>query len=135
MSDRPSGQLGDLSVDTDSLYQEEVFTDLRAATVRRLSPVGPDGAPDPKRPVLFIGETTLVSQVGPIPVQCPIEADSLERAFDRFPEAVREAIDRLNERAQELRRDEASRIVVPQGGIPPELAGGGLPGGKIVLDK
>jgi hypothetical protein len=135
---KESRQATDLAVDTENLYHEEVFTDLRAASVRRLTPVKPDGAPDKRRPVMFIGETTLVTQIGPMPVQFGIEADTLEEAFKKFPEGVKGAVEQLNERAKEMARDEASRIVVPSG-MPPSL-GGGTPGrggpgagGKIML--
>ncbi|MDX1431144.1 MAG: hypothetical protein R3286_01725 [Gammaproteobacteria bacterium] len=146
MNDKSSEKQTELSVDVDNLHREEVFTDLRAASVRRLLPVKADGEVDKSRPVTYIGETTLVTQLGPLPVQFAIEADSLKEAFDKFPEGVREAVDRLNERAKEMVREEASRIVVPQG-VPPGMAGGpggglpgggragGLPGGKIILDK
>jgi hypothetical protein len=62
----------EISVDTENLFQEEVFTDLGAATLRRLTPVKADGSRDPDRPVMYIGETTLSTQVGPFPVQFPI---------------------------------------------------------------
>ncbi len=129
----------ELNVDTENLYHEETFTDLRAASVRRLTPVKPDGSPDKKRDTMFIGETTLMTQMGPMPVQFGIEAETLEQAFKKFPEGVKGAIERLNERAKELAREEASRIVVPQGGVPPGFTGGGGqggqggPGGKIML--
>lgn len=123
-----------LTVDTDNLYREETYTDLRAASIRKLTPVRVDGTPDAARPAMFVGDTTLMTQMGPLPVQFPIEAASLEDAFAKFPEGVREAVERLNDRAREMAREEASRIVVPSqmpgGGM------GGLPGkgGKLVLD-
>ncbi|MCP4230381.1 MAG: hypothetical protein GY771_09570 [bacterium] len=122
-------------MDIDNLYREEIFTDKRAASVRRMTPIKVDGTDDADRPVLFIGDTTLVTQVGPLPVQFQIEADTLEEAFNSFPEGVNQAIERLNERAKEMAREEASRIVVPSGGMPPAGGPGGMPGpgGKIVL--
>lgn len=139
MSEKDSPELRDLNVDTDNLYKEETFTDLRAASVRRQSPVKSDGSPDASRPVLFIGETTLMTQMGPFPVQFSIEARSLDEAFSKFPDGVKSAVDRLNERAKELARDEASRIVVPSA-MPQGMPGGGqggMPpgGGKIFLKK
>ncbi|NIR30093.1 MAG: hypothetical protein GWN84_12420 [Gammaproteobacteria bacterium] len=121
----------ELDVDTENLYREETFTDLRAASVRRLTPVNPDGSPDSERETMFIGDTTLMTQVGPMPVQFGIEAETLEQAFKKFPEGVKGAIERLNERAKEMAREEASRIVVPQGGVPPGFTGGGGHGGPM----
>ena len=133
MATRPPMSADSMSVDLENLYREESYTDLQAASVRVLVPVNPDGSPDTSRSPMFIGDTTLMTQMGPIPVQFPLEVDSLQKAFDRFPEGVQEAIQRLNERAREMARDEASRIVVPStmpgGGL------GGMPGkGKLILD-
>lgn len=130
MSEQQGLRADDLTVDTENLYREEVFTDLRAASIRRLVPVKADGSPDESRSASYIGDTTLMTQMGPLPVQFPIEAESLEAALEQFPQGVREAVERLNERAREMARDEASRIVVP-GAMPPGLGGGGLPGGAM----
>jgi hypothetical protein len=121
----------EIEVDVASLYREEIFTDLRVASIRKLVPIKPDGSPDPSRPPLFTGQTTLMSAAGPLPVQCPIEADTLEEAAQRFPEAIRQAVERLVEEAREIQRREASRIVVP-GEIP---FPGGLkgPGGGGII--
>ena len=128
MSERQAGQrIDEIKADLNNLHREDVFRDMRLATIRRLQPIREDGSPDPTRPTTYIAETTIVSQVGPIPVQSPIEADSLKDAFQKFPDAIRAAVERLSERAQEMRREEASRIVVP-GSMPPDM-GGGRPGG------
>ncbi len=116
--------LGELTVDQDSLYREETFTDLKIASIRRLTPVTRDGADDPNRPVMFVGETTLMSARGPLPINCPIEASNLREAVEAFPKAVQDAVEHLMEEAREMQRQEASRIVVPGQG-PPGPAGGG----------
>jgi hypothetical protein len=126
---------GEVKVDKSNLYREESFTDLKVATIRRLSPIKEDGSPDSSRPTLFTGETTLMSDRGPLPIQAPIEAKDLNEAMDRFPEAVQAAVERLIEQAKEMQRQQMSRIVVPgQGGGLPG-GGGGLPGGggKLIL--
>ncbi len=127
--------LAELNVDLENLYREETFTDLKIASIRRLTPVTRDGADDPSRPTLFVGETTLMSARGPLPINCPIEAKSLTEAFESFPQAVQEAVERLMEEARELQRQEASRIVVPGQG-PAGGLGGGMPpaggGGRII---
>jgi hypothetical protein len=125
----------DVKVDKSNLYKEESFTDLKVATIRRLSPILEDGSPDPSRPQLFTGETTLMSDRGPLPIQAPIEAKDLSEAMEKFPEAVQGAVEKLIEQAREMQRQQMSRIVVPGqgGGIP----GGGLPGapggGKLIF--
>jgi hypothetical protein len=113
-----------MEVDRDNLYLEEVFTDLKIATIRRLSPVKSDGSPDEARPTIFQGQTQLMSQMGPLPVSCTIEAANLEEAMDKFGEAMGEAVERMIEEAREIQRQEASRIIVP---------GAASVGGKIKL--
>ena len=105
--------LGDITVDENNLYREETFTDLKVATLQRLTPIKPDGSADPSRETLFVGQTQLLSQAGPVPVHCPIEAASLSEAMEKFPAAVKQAVERLVEEAREIQRQEASRIVVP----------------------
>ena len=136
MAQSGSRGLESFTVDTDNLYREESITDLQAATIRRLVPIKLDGSADPSRPERYIGDTTLMTQMGPIPVQFPLEASSLAEAFAKFPEGVGEAIERLNERAREMAREEASRIVVPGQGGGPGMPGGipGMPGGKFRLE-
>ncbi len=119
--------LGEISVDRDNLYREETFTDLKVASIRQLTPILPDGSTDAARAVMFVGETTLMSARGPLPINCPIEATTLEGAMDAFPQAVQAAVERLMEEAREMQRQEANRIVVPGQGPP---GGGG--GGRII---
>ena len=124
-----SNPLGEISVDQDNLYREETFTDLKVASIRRLSPITADGSDDTGRPVLFIGETTLMSARGPLPINCPIEATTLAEALEAFPQAVQAAVERLMEEAREMQRQEANRIVVPGQGPP---GPGGVGGGRII---
>ena len=121
-SDGPKA-LSEIEVDRSNLYREEVYTDLKIASIRVLTPVTSDGSPDTSRPVLYTGETQLMSQMGPVPVHAPIDAKNLDEAIANFPEAVNQAVERLMEEAREVQRREASRIVVP--GQPPP--------GKITL--
>jgi hypothetical protein len=123
--------IGDLKADLENLYREEAYTDLKVAQVRCLIPIKTDGSPDESRERIYMGETTLMSPRGPLPIHCPIEgATTLQEALDKFPEAVNAAVEKLIEEAKEIQRQEASRIVVP--GVAP---GGGMPGpgGKISL--
>ena len=124
MSETDRNPVGEISIDTNNLYREDVFTDLKVATIRRLTPIRSDGTEDSSRSVIFVGSTTLLSQAGPVPVQCSIEARSLQEAMEKFPSAVSQAIERMIEEARELQRQEASRIVIP---------GRDLGGGKINL--
>lgn len=114
----------EIQVDADNLYREEVITDLKVATLRKLTPIKADGSPDDSRQVLFSGETQLMSQAGLVPVHCPIEAADIADAIQKFPAAVNDAVERMIEEAREHQRREASRIVVPGGGgLPPGMPG------------
>ena len=109
--------ISEIEVDKTNLYREELYTDLKIASIRVLTPVKVDGSIDTSRPVLYSGETQLMSQMGPVPVHAPIDAANLDEAIAKFPEAVNQAVERLMEEAREIQRREASRIVVP--GQPP----------------
>lgn len=113
--------LGEIQVDKANLYSEQVFTDLKIGTIRVLTPVTVAGEVDSSRPVLYSGETQLMSQMGPLPVSAPIEASTLEQAIDAFPEAIQQAVERLMEEAREMQRREATRIVVPGQPPPPKI--------------
>ena len=103
----------DLVFDRNNVYMEEAFTDLKVGSIRRLTPVLPDGSRDMGRPQLFTGQAQLMSPAGPLPIQCSIDAMSLDDAMGKFPQAIQEAVERLVQEAEEYRRQEASRIVVP----------------------
>lgn len=111
--------LPDIRIDQDALYREETFTDRRAGTLRRLVPVLPDGSPDASRPILWLGQTQLMTPGGVLPLGFEIDAKDLAEAVAKFPAAVRQALEDAINEAQEMRREAASRIVVPDaGGIP-----------------
>jgi hypothetical protein len=122
--------LPDVKLDATSMYREEVFTDRRAGTIRKLTPVTIDGAVDSSRQVLFSGQTQLLTPAGVLPLVFEIEADTLEGALEKFPEGVKSALEQAIDEAREMRREQASRIVVPEvgGGMGPGPAAGG---GKI----
>jgi hypothetical protein len=123
-------QLPEIRFDTNSLYREEVFTDRTAGTIRRLTPVLLNGDPDPARPVLFSGQTQLLTPGGVLPLGFEIEAATLDEAIGKFPAAVRQALEQAIEEAREMRREASSRIVVPDAGSGLGGLGGG---GKIKL--
>ena len=121
--------LDQIQVDTDNLYREESFTDLKVASIRRLVPIKIDGSDDDSRPSIYTGSAHIMSQMGPVPVSTQIEADSLEEALQKFPDAIKEAIDRMIDEAKEMQRQESSRIVVPKTAPPGMTGGGPAPGG------
>ncbi len=116
-------EIPDVKLDPNGLYREEVITDRRAGTLRKLIPIKLDGSPDTTRAVSFSGQTQLLTPAGVLPLAFEIDATTLEDALKRFPEAMKRALDEAIEEAREYRREAASRIVVP------DVGGGGLGGG------
>jgi hypothetical protein len=129
MATRPDPST-ELKVDPESLFLEEIFTDRRVGTIRRLTPVKKDGTPDPAKGVLYVGETQVLTPAGALPIGFEITAGSLGEAAEKFGQLAKEAIERTVRELQELRRQQASSIVVPQGPLPPM---GGPGGGKIQM--
>lgn len=113
--------LPEIQLDAQSLYREEVITDRKAGTVRRLIPIGVDGKDDSTRDVLYSGQTQLLTPGGVLPLAFEIDAKTLDEAITQFPEAVKLALEQAIEEAREMRREQATRIVVPE-------VGGGLGG-------
>ena len=124
MATRPEGVANGIKVDPNSLFLEEVFTDRRIGTIRRLTPVTKDGTRDTAKAVLYIGETQVLTPAGALPIGFEIGAGSLEEAAEKFGSLAKEAIERTVKELQDLRRQAASSIVVPQGPVPGVTGGG-----------
>jgi hypothetical protein len=82
-------------MDVNGLYREDNFTDRRVGGVQRLFPVKADGSPDESREPVFIALTHVRSERGLQPVQCQIEAKTLEEAVEKFEEAVGQALEQM----------------------------------------
>jgi hypothetical protein len=117
-------------MDPTSLYREEIITDRKVGTLRVMTPLKSDGSTDAARPVIYMGEAQIMTNAGPLPISFEVEAANLAQAVDNFGDAAKEAIERTVRDLQELRRQAASSIVVPQGGMG-ALGGGGLGGGGL----
>ena len=131
MAQRPDDRPGDPRMDPKSLCREEIITDRKVGTIRVLTPIRSDGSTDPSRQITYVGEAQLLTSVGTLPINFEIEAKTLDEAVTRFAEVAKEAVERTMKDLQELRRQAASSIVVPQGGMGGlgGLPGGGMPGG------
>jgi hypothetical protein len=124
------GQSPEISMDAGALCREEVFTDNRIGTIRKLTPVTAGGEEDHSRPVQYIGSTQIMTPGGALPLSFEIPAGNLQEAADGFGAAAQEAVERTMEELRELQRQAASQIVVPKGGMDPGAVPGG---GKIQL--
>jgi hypothetical protein len=100
----------------DALYREDVFTDQRVGTVRRLTPVRSDGSDDASRPSLFIGQATVMTPMGSLPLNFELPGKTLAEAVAQFGPAAQQAIDEAARELQEMRRQAASSIVIPEAG-------------------
>jgi hypothetical protein len=114
MSNEGTTRITDIKINQDELYKEESFTDLKLATIRRLTPIRIDGTVDESREAIFTGMTQLMSPNGPVPVQCIIEgAKNLSEAAAKLPEAIEKTVQAMIAEAKEMQRQESSRIIVP----------------------
>jgi hypothetical protein len=120
-------------MDAAALYTEETFTDRKLGAIRRLTPVKSDGSADASRPVLYLGQAEIMTNMGPVPINFEIEGKSLADAVAGFGPAAAVAIERTVQQIQEMRRQAASQLVVPQGGMPNLGPGGPRGGGKIQI--
>lgn len=125
MAQRPDP--ADTKMDVAALYREDIITDRKVGTIRRMTPIKTDGADDAARPTLYVGEAQIMTNAGPLPINFEIEAKNLAEAVENFGDAAKEAVERTVRDLQELRRQQASSIVVPGMGGP-----GGLPGGSKI---
>ena len=133
MADAPEA---DLTMDPGSLYREDVFTDRKLGTIRHQIPVTAEGKPDQSRTALFIGQAQIVTPGGLLPLSFEIEANSLPEAVQQFGVAAKLAIEDTVRELQEMRRQAASSLVIPDAGATSQILGpGGVPagGGKIRL--
>jgi hypothetical protein len=101
----------DFSLDRSNLFLEETFTDLKVGTLKRFTPVLPDGSVDKSRRTVFLGQTSIHTPHGPLPLQNIIVAKDLAQAFKRFPGAMDEAMQQLIEEAAKAEPEQASPII------------------------
>jgi len=113
----------DISMNANELYLEEVFTDNKVGTLRRMKPVTPEGEPDNSRPTLYLGSTQMMTPAGALPLNFEIQAESLTDAISQFGEMANKTLEDTMEELQEMRRQQASQIVMPgQGGSPIQMS-------------
>jgi len=129
MAQQPVSGAPDTKMDVAALYREDIITDRRVGTIRRMIPVDRDGKDDATRPTLYIGEAQIMTNAGPLPINFEIEAKTLGEAVEKFGPAAKEGVERTVKELQELRRQAASSIVVPGAGGGGMGGLGGLPGG------
>jgi hypothetical protein len=123
----------EIQMDAAEMCREDIFTDSRVGTIRRLTPVTPNGDVDESRDVQYIGSTQIMTPAGALPLNFELPNDSLEAAIAGFGDAAKESVERTMEELREMQRQQASQIVVPKGGMDPGAMGGMGGGGGIQM--
>ncbi|MEA5446701.1 hypothetical protein VCB98_12815 [Gammaproteobacteria bacterium AB-CW1] len=121
-----------MEMDAEGLFREETYTDARVGSIRCMVPVKADGSDDDSRSVRYLGNTQVMTEAGALPLSFEIEADSLKAAVEQFDENARQALEDMMKKVEEMRREQASRIMTPgdTGGMGGMGGGqGGMPGG------
>ena len=118
-------------MDAQDLYREDLYSDRKVGTIRVLTPVKSDGSPDPARLTSYVGQAQIMTPAGALPLSFEIDARTLEQACERFADAAHVAFEETMKELQELRRQQASSIVIPDAGAAAALGQASPPRGKI----
>lgn len=107
-------------MDPSQIYREETYTDRRVGTIRCLTPVTAEGTPDTSRAVVYVGQAQIMTPMGALPISFDLEATTLSAAIAKFGEAAEQAVQQTMRELQDLRREQASSLVIPDtaGGVP-----------------
>lgn len=129
-----AGETQDMNMDVNALYREDTVTDRKIGVIRRMTPIKPDGSDDAARAIIYVGQAEIMTNMGPVPINFELEGKTLAEAVTGFATAAQAAVERTVQQIQDMRRQAASQLVVPQGNIP-GITGGPTPGrgGKIQL--
>ncbi|MCX8049101.1 MAG: hypothetical protein N3A55_05515 [Methylohalobius sp.] len=120
-------------MDPEHLYREEIYTDLKTGTIKQLVPVTATGAPDPARQPVFLGQATVLTPMGSLPLSFEIEAKTLREAVEKYAQAAERGLKETLEELRRLQQEQATSLVIPRGGIPTDLSASPSLGSKIKL--
>lgn len=124
----------ELRMDPANLYREDVFTDRKIGTIRQLVPITADGATDPSRTVLFAGSTQILTGGGMLPLNFEIPVATLADAVREFGTHAGIALEETIREIQEMQRQQASQLVIPEPGSASSILNpGGMPAGRSRL--
>jgi hypothetical protein len=91
-----------------------------------LTPVTANAVADATRPVIFVGQAQVMTPMGAVPISFELDASTLDAAIAKFGEAAEQAVQQTMRDLQEMRREQASSLVLP------DSAGGALPPGDLM---
>jgi len=129
----------DAGMNPDELYREENYTDQKMGSIRKLIPVCADGSDDSSRPVQFVGSAQVMTPMGAVPLTFVLDGATVGEAAADFAGKAQVAVEQTAKEIEQMRRDQASQIVVPGqaggGGMGGGMGGGrgGAPGGGIIV--
>jgi hypothetical protein len=126
-----AGNAPDPKMDADDLFREDTYSDRKVGTIRVMTPVKADGSPDPSRSSLYVGQAQIMTPAGVLPLSFELDAKTLGEACAKFADGAKVAFDETMKELQEMRRQQASSIVIPEAGAAAALGQGGPPRGKI----
>ncbi len=126
------GNAPEPKMDPNDLWREDTYTDRKVGTIRVVTPVKADGSPDPVRQAVYVGQAQIMTPAGVLPLSFEIPAKTLAEACAGFSDGAKVAFDETMKELQEMRRQQASSIVIPEAGTAAALGQpGGPPRGKI----
>jgi hypothetical protein len=126
-----AGNAPDPKMDVNDLYREDTITDRKVGTIRVMTPIRPDGSTDPARTAVYVGQAQIMTPAGVLPLTFEIPATTLAEACAGFADGAKVAFEETMQELQEMRRQQASSIVIPDAGAAAALGQGGPPRGKI----
>lgn len=105
------------SMDPNSLFREENFTDQKMGAIRKLIPIKADGSDDGDRNIMFFGSAQVMTPMGAMPLNFALEGNTIGEAAEDFAAKAAVAVEQAAQELEQMRREQASQIVVPgQGG-------------------
>ena len=96
-----------------------------------MTPVKPDGSTEPARASVYVGQAQISTPAGVLPLTFEIPATNLAAACAGFAEGAKIAFDETMQELQEMRRQQASSIVIPDPGAAAALGQGAPARGKL----
>jgi hypothetical protein len=119
-------------MDATDLWREDTYTDRKVGTIRVVTPVKADGSPDPSRQAVYVGQAQIMTPAGVLPLSFEIDAKNLADACAAFSDGAKVAFEETMKELQEIWRQQASSIGIPDAGAAAALGQpGGPPRGKI----
>lgn len=117
-----------IAMDPNGLYREENYTDQKSGAIRKLIPVKADGSEDPDREITFFGSAQVMTPMGAMPLNFALDGTTIGEAAEDFADKAQLAVEEAGRELERMRREQASKIVVPGQGGP-----GNGPGGSGII--